>query len=168
LSNASIQERLRPPVAKAMQIAAAQLHRPLQAPVSLNFRNGLRPDQATVLAVILRPKLRADRDRKGMAAAQLVQAEILPNPQIGYTHDFLTGGNTAGTISTYGFSGSWDISALITTVLKLAVARGTSRPSISISAGRNDNLEWRQNGTLSAGSSRRGTTSLLVEHSANG
>jgi hypothetical protein len=104
LSTASIQERLLPPVAKAPQIAAAQLHHPLLAPVRLHFRNGLGPDQAAVLAVIFCPKLQADRDRRGVAAAQLVPAEILPSPQIGYPHDFVTGGNMASTVSTYGFS----------------------------------------------------------------
>ncbi len=123
MSVASIQQRLRAPGATALQIAAKQLHHPLLAPVSLNFRSGLGPDQVAILAVILSPKLRADRDRRGVAAAQLVQAGILPNPQIGYTRDFVTGGNTAGTVSAYGFSGSWDISALISHRAKVEAAR---------------------------------------------
>ena len=127
LSKASVRQRLRTPAAKALQIAAAQLHHPLLAPVPLNFRSGLGPDQVAVLAVILSPKLRADRDRRGVAAAQLVQAGILPNPQIGYTHDFVTGGNTAGTVSAYGFSGSWDISALISHSAKVEAARANEQ-----------------------------------------
>jgi outer membrane protein TolC len=123
LSNASVQQRLRTPAAKALQIAATQLHHPLLAPVPLNFRSGLGPDQAAILAVILSPKLRADRDRRGLAAAQLIQAGILPNPQIGYTRDPVTGGNTAGTVSAYGFTGSWDISALVSHGAKVEAAR---------------------------------------------
>jgi cobalt-zinc-cadmium efflux system outer membrane protein len=126
-SNASIQQRLRTPAAKVLQIAAAQLHHPLLAPVRLNFGNGLGPDQVAVLAVILSPKLRADRDRRGVAAAQLVQAGILPNPQIGYTYDFVTGGNTTGTVNAYGFSGSWDVSALITHSAKVEAARANEQ-----------------------------------------
>ena len=103
LSNASVQQRLRTPAAKALQIAAGQLHHPLLAPVPLNLRRGIGPDQAAILAVILNPKLRADRDRRGLAAAQLIQAGILPNPSIGYTRDFVTGGNTAGTVTAFGF-----------------------------------------------------------------
>jgi hypothetical protein len=76
LSNASVRQRLHPPAAKALQIAAAQLHHPLLAPVPLHLRSGLGPDQAAILAVILNPKLRADRDRRGLAAAQLIQAGI--------------------------------------------------------------------------------------------
>ena len=117
LSNASVQQRLRTPAAKALQVAAAQLHHPLLAPVPLNLRSGLGPDQAAILAVILNPKLRADRDRRGLAAAQLIQAGIIPNPTIGYTHDFVTGGNTAGTVSAYGLrvagtSRHWSVTAL--------------------------------------------------------
>ena len=123
LSNASVQQRLRTPAAKALQIAAAQLHHPLLAPVPLNLRRGIGPDQAAILAVILNPKLRADRDRRGLAAAQLIQAGILPNPSIGYTRDFVTGGNTAGTVTAFGFTGSWDISALVSHGAKVAAAR---------------------------------------------
>jgi len=123
LSNASVQLGLRTAAAKALQIAAAQLHHPLLAPVPLNLRSGIGPDQAAILAVILNPKLRADRDRRGLAAAQLIQAGIIPNPTIGYTHDFVTGGNTAGTVSAYGFTGSWDISALVSHGVKVAAAR---------------------------------------------
>src|ERR1700722_2655280 len=85
LSNASIQQRFRMPALKALQIAAAQLHQPLLAPVPLNLRSGIGPDQAAILAVILNPKLRADRDRRSLAAAQLLQAAIIPNSKIGYT-----------------------------------------------------------------------------------
>ena len=123
LSNASVQQRLRTPAAKALQIAAAQLHHPLFAPVPLNLRRGLGPDQAAILAVILTPKLRADRDRRGLAVAQLIQAGILPNPTIGYTRDFVTGGATHGTVTAFGFTGSWDISALVSHNAKVAAAR---------------------------------------------
>ena len=109
--------------ARALQIAAAQLHHPLLAPVPLNLRSGIGPDQAAILAVILSPKLRADRDRRGLAAAQLIQAGILPNPTIGYARDIVSGGSTAGTVSAYGFTGSWDVSALVSHGAKVAAAR---------------------------------------------
>jgi len=123
LSNASVQQRLRTSAAKALQIAAAQLYHPLLAPVPLNLRSGIGPDQAAILAVILNPKLRADRDRRGLAVAQLIQAGIIPNPTVGYTRDFVTGGNTTGTVTAFGFTGSWDISALVSHGAKVAAAR---------------------------------------------
>ncbi|HEY2123612.1 MAG TPA: TolC family protein [Chthoniobacterales bacterium] len=123
----SIQQRLHTPAAKALQIAAVQLHHPLLAPVSLDLRSGLGPDQAAVLAVLLNPKLRADRDRRGVAAAQLIQAGILPNPQIAYTRDFVSGGSTAGTVSAYGITASWEISALISHSAKVEAARANEQ-----------------------------------------
>jgi outer membrane protein, heavy metal efflux system len=123
LSSASVQQRLRTPAAKALQIAAAQFHHPLFASVPLNLRRGLGPDQAAILAVILNPKLRADRDRRGLAVAQLIQAGILPNPTISYTRDFVAGGSTKGTVTAYGLTGSWDISALVSHGAKVAAAR---------------------------------------------
>jgi cobalt-zinc-cadmium efflux system outer membrane protein len=127
LSSANVQQRLRTPSAKALQVAAAQLHHPLLAAVRLNLRSGLGPDQAAILAVILNPKLRADRDRRGLASAQLIQAGILPNPSVGYTRDFVTGGNTAGTVTAFGFNGSWDISALISHSAKVEAARANEQ-----------------------------------------
>ena len=65
LSNVSVQQQQRMSAARALQVAAAQLHHPLLAPVRLNLGGGIGPDQAAILAVILSPKLRADRDRRG-------------------------------------------------------------------------------------------------------
>jgi outer membrane protein, heavy metal efflux system len=113
LSHSNIEQRLRIPAAKA--------------PVPVNLQSGLDPDQAAILAVILSPKLRADRDRRGLAAAQLIQAGILPNPSIGYTLDPVTGGNSAHTVPAYGFTGSWDVSALVSHGAKVAAARANLR-----------------------------------------
>ena len=123
LSHASVQQRLRGPTAKALQIEAAQLHHPLLDAVPVNPKDGIGPDQAAVLAVILNPKLRADRNRRGLAAAQLIQAGLLPNPQIGYTIDPVTGGTTSHTVTAYGITAGWDISALISHGAKVSAAR---------------------------------------------
>ena len=102
---------------------ATQLHHPLLPSITLSPRSGIGPDQTAVLAVLLSPHLRAERDRRGLAQAQLVQAGLLPNPTIGYTRDFVTGGNTAGTVSAYGFTGSWDISSIVSHEAKVKAAR---------------------------------------------
>jgi hypothetical protein len=60
----------------------------------------------------------------------LIQAGI-PNFSIGYARDFVTGGNTAGTVSAYGFTGSWDISAVVSHGAKVAAARANVQ-SISL------------------------------------
>jgi outer membrane protein TolC len=67
--------------------------------------------------------LRAIRDRRGLAAAQLIQAGILPNPAVSYARDFVTGGSTAGTRDGYTFSAGWEFSALIPFLPKQTAAR---------------------------------------------
>src|ERR1700730_17113767 len=122
LSRANVQTH-RLPAEKVLQVKAAQIHHPLLTAVAIHLESGIGPDQAAILAVILSPKLQADRDRRGLASAQLIQAGLLPNPTIGYTRDFITGGNTAGTVSAYGFTGSWDIASLINHGAKVASAK---------------------------------------------
>jgi cobalt-zinc-cadmium efflux system outer membrane protein len=127
LSQSRVEQRLRMPAEKALRIEAAKIHHPLLARVSLNLANGIGPDQAAVLAVILNPTLRANRDRRGLASAQLIQAGILPNPTISYGRDFVSGGATAGTVSAWGFTGSWEFSSLVSRPAKLAAAQANAR-----------------------------------------
>ena len=114
LDASSVQDALKPPDTRTLQLAAQQFHHPLLKPVQLDFNAGLSPDTAAVLAVLLNPSLRAERDKRDLAEVQLFQAGILPNPQVSGNVDFLTGGTlTPGLTTGYGLSLSWDIQALI-------------------------------------------------------
>jgi outer membrane protein TolC len=62
-----------------------------------------------------------------LAAAQVLQAGILPNPTLSYNLDPVVGGNTLGTVTAYGISGSWDLTGLITRSAKVASARAAAR-----------------------------------------
>jgi hypothetical protein len=105
---------LQPPPIQALQIQASEIKHPLLAPVTFTPRAGLTPDQAAVLAVLINPSLRAMRDRRGVAMAELFQAGILPNPQISGSLDFVTGGTlTPELVTGYGIGASWDLQALI-------------------------------------------------------
>src|ERR1700731_4161455 len=53
--------------------------------LEFDLRRGLGPDEAGVIAAYLNPALRSTRDRRGLAVAQLIQAGVLPNPQVSYT-----------------------------------------------------------------------------------
>ena len=127
LSQSAVRQRLQMPSEKALRIDASKIHHPLLEQVPLDLKNGIGPDQAAVLAVVLNPTLRANRDRRGLATAQLIQAGILPNPTISYGRDFVSGGATAGTVSAWGFTGSWDFSALVSRPAKMAAARANAR-----------------------------------------
>src|SRR5207249_6926162 len=73
------------------------------------------------------PALRSIRDRRGLAAAQLIQAGILPNPVVSYARDYVTGGNTVGTTNAYTFSAGWEFSALIPLLPKQTAAKKNLR-----------------------------------------
>jgi outer membrane protein, heavy metal efflux system len=127
LTTAAVEGDLKVPSESSLRVRASRLKQPALRPVEINLRNGIGPDEAAVLAVLLNPTLRADRDRRGLAAAQLIQAGVLPNPQISYARDYVVGGNTAGTITAFGLSGSWDFTSLITLLPKIETARTNVR-----------------------------------------
>src|SRR6266487_5970235 len=95
--------------------------------LSVDLRRGIGPDDAAAIALYSNPALRAIRDRRGLAAAQLIQAGILPNPIVSYARDYVTGGNTAGTITGYNFTAAWEFSALIPFLPKQTAARKNFR-----------------------------------------
>lgn len=110
---------LRVPVTR---LSGTNLH---AVPVDLSA--GIGPDDAAIIVTYLSPALRVARDRHGSAIAQLVEAGILPNPQISYSHDYVTGGNTLETTDGYNFAGTWEISLLIPLFAKRTAARANLR-----------------------------------------
>jgi len=105
---------LRAPDMNEVRLKAGKFNHPLLEPVPFDDRDGLSPDEAAILAVIANPTLRAARDRRGIAAAQLLQAGILPNPQLTYDLGIPIGGNTQGLVNSFGLGLGWDITSLIT------------------------------------------------------
>jgi len=123
LDKAAVNRALTPPAMESISLKAAQIHHPLLRPVNFDLRDGLSPDEAAVLSVIANPRLRALRDQKGLAQAQLIQAGILPNPQFSYSLDLPMAGATQGTVKAYGLGLNWDIVSLLTRSAKMAAAR---------------------------------------------
>lgn len=124
LDRAAVAGALRVPALGKLQVAASEIQHPLLTPVRFTPHAGLTPDQAAILAVLINPSLRAARDRRGVAAAELFQAGILPNPVINGNVDFVTGGTiTPDLVTGYGFGAGWDLQALIQLGAKRAAAR---------------------------------------------
>ncbi len=123
LDKTAVDRALTPPALEMVALQASQSHHPLLRPVNFDLRDGLSPDEAAILAVIVNPQLRALRDQKGLAQAQLLQAGILPNPQFSYSLDIPMAGATQGTVKGYGLGLSWDIVSLLTRSAKMAAAR---------------------------------------------
>jgi outer membrane protein TolC len=123
LDEGTIAKSLKLPDMEAIRIKAKELHHPILKPVEFDIRDGLSADEAAILAVIANPKLRAIRDQRHLADAQLLQAGVLPNPQLGYSLDFPTGGATEGTINAYNFSLNWEFTSLISRSAKINAAK---------------------------------------------
>ena len=110
---------LRPPDMDEVRVRAGRFRHPLLKPVLFDDRDGLSPDEAAILAVIANPALRAIRDRRGIALAQLLQAGILPNPRLSYDFGIPVGGNRQSGVNTFGLGLGWDITSLISRSARL-------------------------------------------------
>src|SRR6266550_3816976 len=111
------------PLTDTLRVPVSRIRGPEIPSQIVDLRQGIGPDEAATIALYSNPALRAIRDRRGLVAAQLIQAGILPNPVVSYARDFVTGGNTAGTRDGYSFSAGWEFSALIPFLPKQTAAR---------------------------------------------
>lgn len=127
LNNDSINRALALPPAETIALRARQVEHPLLRPVAIDLNEGITPEQAGVLAVLISPSLRSERDRRSLASAQLIQAKLLPNPQLDLVVDPVTGGNTLGTSTGYNVGVSWDFTSLISHGARVAAAEAQSR-----------------------------------------
>jgi outer membrane protein TolC len=129
---ATYQEKELPPQAVAqqnqtpalaqLQIQAAQIKHPLLKPVEFDLADGLSADEAAILAVLQNPELRLARDKHGIADAQLLQANLLPNPRLAYNVTAPSGGLDQDKVQGYGLSLDWEFTALLTHAHQVSVA----------------------------------------------
>ena len=127
LDRPAVERAVATPTPDELRARVTELHHPLLPPVPIDLQSGLTPDAAAVLAVVANPSLRAQRTRRSLSSAQLLQAGLLPNPTLDVSFDPVTGGNTAGTTSAYSFGLSWEVTALLTQEAKVAAARAASQ-----------------------------------------
>ncbi len=111
------------PSEEVIRLRIQQANGPVTRDRPLNFAEGLSADEAALVAVVVNPSLRAQRDRRDLSSAQLLQAGILPNPQLDFTLDPVTGGNTQGTVTGYNIGLGWEFTSLLTHQSKIAAAR---------------------------------------------
>ena len=126
LNPAALDAALQPPPLASIKIAAAQLAHPLLPPLVIDGRDGFSPDEIAVMAVIVSPQLRALRDQRGVAQAQVLQAGVLPNPQLGYSVDQPHGVNVPGLINGKSLGLSWDFTALLGRQDRIASAKASA------------------------------------------
>ena len=123
LTRESVEAALGLPSDKVLNQRIQALRGPFRHSIAIDGRDGLSPDEAALLAVLVNPALRIERDRRGIAQAQLLQAGLLPNPQVAFAFAAPTGGTTAGATKAFGFDLSWEATALIWRAAKVDSAR---------------------------------------------
>ncbi|MGC8624733.1 MAG: TolC family protein [Phycisphaerae bacterium] len=123
LTQSVIKKALAVPGWQQLRISAKRIHGIGMPPLPLHPNGGLTPDEAAVIAVILNPSLRIARDQRGEAAAQVIQAGILPNPQLSDSAAFVTGGYRTNTFTGYGVGLNWDVTRLIDRDARVAAAK---------------------------------------------
>jgi outer membrane protein TolC len=126
LSDAAREKALAPLPIDRVKVAAAHLDHPLVKPLVIDGNGGFSPDEIAVMAVIMSPELRAVRDQRGVARAQVIQAGILPNPQFTQSIDIPHGNADPAYVSAHTTGFSWDVSALITHHDEMEAARASA------------------------------------------
>lgn len=129
---------LSPPSMATIKVEAAKIRHPLLKPIDFDINDGLSPGEAAVMAVLANPGLRALRDARGIARAQLLEAGVLPNPVFSYNRDTpTTSGNYRNKVVGYGMGLEWMVSALFTRSQRRKGAQAAAR-SISLT------IAWRE------------------------
>lgn len=96
-----------------LRVMVSELPDPMFSSVVLDLRDGIGPDEAAVLAVVLNPSLRAQRAARGVASAEMLNAGLLPDPTLSVGVELPSGGATSGTVNGIAVGLDWAISDLI-------------------------------------------------------
>ncbi len=123
LTAETVQNQLQTPSTEQLTIQLSKIKHPLLKNLNFDIRDGLSPDEAAILAVLRNPKLRALRDQQGIANAQLLQAGLLPDPQISYSFSAPSAGTNINTNNAFGIGLSWEVTALIWRENKIMAAK---------------------------------------------
>jgi outer membrane protein TolC len=120
-------EALATPDLPRILVEAKELRHPLLKPLVINLEDGLSPDEAAVLAVLLNPELKGIRDQRALAEAQLLDAGLLPDPILSFSQDVPTGGNDQGAVTAHSTQLSLDLTSLLTRGLRRRAARAAQQ-----------------------------------------
>ncbi|PNU20519.1 hypothetical protein C2E25_07310 [Geothermobacter hydrogeniphilus] len=126
ITEEGVRARLQPPDMAQVRALAREIKHPILHPIELKADEGLSPDGAAVLAVLLNPSLRAIRDQRALSGALVLDAGLLPNPELTYSLDVPTGGDTAGRVNAFGLGLNWNVTSLISRSSRVREAKAQS------------------------------------------
>jgi len=127
LTSAAVDAKLSVPSDRVLNDRLNAIGKPLRRGIEINGQDGLSPDEAALLAVLVNPSLRLERDKRGIARAQLLQARLLPNPQLSYAFETPAGGSTTGATNAFGFGLKWEVTTLISRAARIDAATQNSK-----------------------------------------
>lgn len=113
LSTNTLEDELAVPSEPVLRVMISELPDPELSSVEIHFDDGIDPDEASVLSVVLNPALIARRAARGISSAELLSAGLLPDPTLSFSTDVPAGGILAGSFIGYGLGLDWAVSALI-------------------------------------------------------
>ncbi len=124
-------EALTAPDLVRVSAMASELRHPLLKPRAIDPREGLSPEEAAILAVLLNPDLKAVRDQRALANAQLIEAGLLPDPVLSLSRDVPVGDDTQGLTTAHSSQLSLDVTSLLTRGLRRRAAK-TQQESVEL------------------------------------
>ncbi|MFQ5674114.1 MAG: TolC family protein [Nitrospinales bacterium] len=154
LTASGVGQALAAPSLERARVEARLIRHPILKPIAFDDRDGLSPDEAAVLAVLANPKLKAIRDQRLIAGAQLLQAGLLPNPQFSINPAFPVSGNTQGVLTALGFGLNVNVVKLLTRKPRMEAAE---RQAVAVDL----NVSWREWQTAQAAKSATYQLSIL-------
>ncbi len=111
--------------AAALNVDMAALRLDPLKPIVIDPADGFSPDEIAVLAVLNNADLAAKRAARGVAAAQVFAAGLLPDPQIAAGFDHPIAGPDS--LNAYSVAPSLDLAALLTRTASRHAAQFTSQ-----------------------------------------
>lgn len=121
LSPEAVRAALAVPPPDSLAVRAGRLAHPALAPVVLDLADGLTPDEAAVVAVLVNPGLRARRASRGLVAAQLFAEGLIAPPQVAASFDVPINGDSTSRVA-LGLGLALDLQALVTRGARVAAA----------------------------------------------
>jgi len=120
LTAAAADETWTPKHVEEIVVEARSIDHPALRPLRIDLNDGLSPDEAAVIAVLANPGLRAVREERGVAEAQIIAVGLLPNPTLALGMDVPV--ESPGKSIGYNAGVEWEISALVPRESKIDAA----------------------------------------------